>query len=303
MITFPSGKGKRIIKRSADGTIMKCRVKDKRHKRKRITRSDDFEGVGFEDIYLQIEVSIQKLTKEQQAYIRPYILPPISIYTSDPNLREPPAKTLLGRNADYPRFRTLKHYLVYAGLLKGSPIDKDHSYFTVLSIQSFMGRGHVEAIRFNPVRKIFSVYITTPEQSPEDDDYITQQRYITILKKFLDDPEYELKMKYMDQQEGGDIGCGLYAASNLMAAIKKKPRVPQHSVRRIKRVKRMAPIWRSKDPPYPNMTVRTQEDVEEYNRQMHEVAKTNRITRRPWYSLNGSFDMNPFKIRNTIRPY
>jgi len=110
LVTFPSGKGPTSETRLPDGRIRKCRVKDAPKERKGIWKNDGFDGVHSRTIVAFIERSLQKLTKEQQDYIRPYVLSPINIELDDGYYHGYAQEYKNGEQIEDTQFQTFEQY-------------------------------------------------------------------------------------------------------------------------------------------------------------------------------------------------
>jgi len=300
MVTFPKGKGPKIQKTDSRGAVMKCRVKNKPKKRKSVTQTEDqFPGLLERDTYVLIERSIRFLTNEQQTYIRPFILPPIHIYLDDVQLKAPAAKADILMSEDFPHFATFQDYLYAAEMIKERPINQNHSYYTVMTMTLLFLGAHVEAVRFNPVKKKFTIFQTGERVHDKNNrEYEEQRRYRKVVRRFINDKEYKIQFKDMDQQKPGDVGCGLYAVHNLMAAILKSPRKSGHTKTKIKLAKRHQETWKNILPPpvpIPRTAKGTPMGTEEYYRQYEARQEEIRGTLGNLFAMDASFDYAPFK--------
>jgi len=291
LVTYPSGEGPIQTSRIEDGRIIKSRVKDPPPPRRNIT-PEDHPGNEIPDNQLLIEHSISKLTKEQQDYIRPYVLPPLNIVTTQFGIEPNPDPTRDYDDQPFPKsFGNFDDYLEWAAEMKGKPINQDHDYFSTITLSRKHEAGHVEAIRFNPVRKTVTVFATTPEENTPF-QYLTERFFNGRLRR---SPRFAYKIRFerMSQQNSvHDTGCGLYAATNLMAAIKNKPRQRGHTPQKIERVKNIKKGREALEPPYPRLirVPETDADVEEWKERKKNYFKTLQEKYKPLYQMNEPFN-------------
>jgi len=256
------------------------------------------EHIGNEipDTQLLIDHSISKLTKEQQDYIRPYVLPPLNIVTSQ--FGSDPDPTRDYDDEPFPKsFGNFDDYLKWAAEMKGKPINKDHNYFTTISLSRSWNRsGHVEAICFNPVRKTVTVFATTTEDTEEESrpafQLLTERFFNGRLRR---SPRFAYKIRFehmLQQNLENDSGCGLYAATNLMAAIKNKPRQFGHTPQKIERIKNIRRGRKALEPPYPELKshLETDEQLHEWKTNKKNYFKTIQGKYKPLYQMNEPFN-------------
>jgi len=258
------------------------------------------EHIGNEipDTQLLIDHSISKLTKEQQDYIRPYVLPPLNVVTSQFGSDPDPDPTRDYDDEPFPKsFGNFDDYLKWAAEMKGKPINKDHNYFTTISLSRSWNRsGHVEAIRFNPVRKTVTVFATTTEDTEEESrpafQLLTERFFNGRLRR---SPRFAYKIRFehmLQQNLENDSGCGLYAATNLMAAIKNKPRQFGHTPQKIERIKNIRRGRKALEPPYPELKshLETDEQLHEWKTNKKNYFKTIQGKYKPLYQMNEPFN-------------